>query len=112
MYYGRNKSYSDLASSANNNPLSDEDDDPNDYERDEDSTARFDLHRRRSTNTVPSEHASALQRVKSLTERNRMVSYLCRPLAGFCSRGNSSRLISLDSGQVIVHVAPQLARPS
>jgi hypothetical protein len=69
----RNRSYADLRSTGPST-LSDEEDDPNDHERDEDATARFDLHRRRSTNTVPSDHASALQRVKSLTERNRMVS--------------------------------------
>ena len=69
---GHSRSYSELRNAAPST-LSDEEDDPNDYERDEDTTARFELHRRRSTNTVPSDHASALQRVKSLTERNRMV---------------------------------------
>lgn len=67
------RSFSDL-NGARPSTLSDDEDEPNDHERDEDSTARYDLHRRRSTNTVPSDHASALQRVKSLTERNRMVS--------------------------------------
>lgn len=73
MYNGaRNKSHPDIHS-ASNSVLSDEDDDPNDHEHDEDSTARFDLHRRRSTSSVPSDHASTLERVKSLTERNRAV---------------------------------------
>lgn len=77
MYHSHNKSYTDLTNSANN-PLSDEEDETNDHERDEDSTARFDLHRRRSTNTIPSDNVSALQRVKSLTERNRQVNLLFR----------------------------------
>ncbi|GJE88464.1 hypothetical protein PsYK624_045470 [Phanerochaete sordida] len=72
MYNGRNKSYTDLTNAASN-PLSDEEDEPNDHERDDDTTARFDMHRRRSTNTIPGDHVSALQRVKTLTERNRLI---------------------------------------
>ncbi|OBZ71465.1 hypothetical protein A0H81_08669 [Grifola frondosa] len=51
----------------------DDDDDVNDYENDEDHTARLSNERKRSFRTAPSDNVSALQRVKSLAERNRMV---------------------------------------
>lgn len=55
----------------------DDEDDPNN-ENDEDHTARLSLDRRRSAKTTlpPDDNVSALARVKNLTQRNRMVSYL------------------------------------
>ncbi|OCH87726.1 hypothetical protein OBBRIDRAFT_795954 [Obba rivulosa] len=50
-----------------------DDDDEYEHENDEDNTARFVDGRRRSLQDAPSDNRSALQRVKSLTERNRMV---------------------------------------
>jgi hypothetical protein len=49
----------------------DDDDDDNDNDNDEDNTARID---RRHSLKSPSENVLALQRVQSLTQRNRMVS--------------------------------------
>ena len=73
----RLRSYSRTRSIASD----EEDEEPHGNEHDEDVTARFDtLSRRRSAKiTSPptaktEDHSSALQRVKSLTERNRMVS--------------------------------------
>lgn len=51
----------------------DYEDDENENDNEEDNTARLD--RRRSLKT-PSENILALQRVKSLTQRNRLVSVL------------------------------------
>lgn len=62
---------SDTRQTHNSNPF--DDDDMNDNENDEDSTARFNHHRRQSTGPAPGDNLSALQRVKSLTQRNRMV---------------------------------------
>lgn len=51
-----------------------DDDDPYEHENDEDNTARFVDGRRRSLKDAPADNMTALQRVKSLTQRNRMVS--------------------------------------
>jgi hypothetical protein len=51
--------------------LTHDDDHDNDYDNDEDDTARID---KRHSNRSSSENAMALQRVKSLAQRNRMVS--------------------------------------
>ncbi|EMD39581.1 hypothetical protein CERSUDRAFT_92078 [Gelatoporia subvermispora B] len=50
-----------------------DDDDPYEHENDEDNTARFVDGRRRSLKDAPADNMTALQRVKSLTQRNRMV---------------------------------------
>lgn len=87
MYDGQSnlsrRSSKSFRNSNNNHPstsnLTDEEDEPahdNDDEHDEDTTARFDSLSRRTAHRTPAkgdEHSSALQRVKSLTERNRMV---------------------------------------
>ena len=62
-------------------PNSDDEDDENDHAGEEDITARLD---RRLGVKSPSENIAALQRVKSLARRNRMVSLLRFPL-DFCS---------------------------
>ena len=60
--------------------IEDNDDDPDDNENDEDHTARLSDDRRRSFPKVGTpDNQAALQRVKSLTQRNRMV----RPRAAF-----------------------------
>ncbi|KAK7690140.1 hypothetical protein QCA50_006789 [Cerrena zonata] len=67
-----NKSQTSFKSRATN--FSDGEDDHHDHENDDDTTARFDLERRRSSLTsATQENMSALQRVRSLTQRNRMV---------------------------------------
>jgi hypothetical protein len=58
--------------SKTSRPSSDEDDE-NDHANEEDNTARLDL---RLAGQGPSENVAALQRVKSLAQRNRMVSLL------------------------------------
>jgi hypothetical protein len=50
--------------------IDDDDDDENDYSNEEDDTARLD---RSHALKSPNENLVALQRVKSLAERNRMV---------------------------------------
>ncbi|KAG8214349.1 hypothetical protein J3R82DRAFT_9318 [Butyriboletus roseoflavus] len=62
-------------------PNSDDEDDENDHAGEEDNTARLD---RRLAVKSPSENIAALQRVKSLAQRNRMVSLL-RLLLNLCS---------------------------
>lgn len=75
----KNKPFSHRkAHSVASSGLADEEDDLHDNENDEDATARFDSLSRRRSGRVMSppraeDHSSALQRVKSLTERNRMV---------------------------------------
>ena len=67
------KSQASSKSRASN--FSDDEDDHHDHENDEDTTARFTPDRRRSSQTSETqENVSALLRVKSLTQRNRMVS--------------------------------------
>ncbi|CAL1712984.1 unnamed protein product [Somion occarium] len=67
-----NKSQTSLRPRTAN--LSDDEDDLHDNEHDEDDTARFSLERKRSSLTsTTKENISALQRVRSLTQRNRMV---------------------------------------
>ena len=58
-------------------PNSDDEDDENDHAGEEDNTARLD---HRIGVKSPSENIAALQRVKSLAQRNRMVSLLRLPL--------------------------------
>lgn len=62
-----------IAISKTSRPNSDDEDDENDHAADEDITARLD---RRLGTSSPSENIAALQRVKSLAQRNRMVSLL------------------------------------
>ncbi|CDO71659.1 hypothetical protein BN946_scf184915.g3 [Trametes cinnabarina] len=52
----------------------DDEDEPEENENDEDNTARLSDDRRRSFPKVADDNQSALQRVKNLTQRNRMVS--------------------------------------
>ena len=66
-----------IAISKTSRPNSDDDDDENDHAGEEDNTARLD---RRFGAKSPSENNAALQRVKSLAQRNRMVSLLRFPL--------------------------------
>lgn len=61
----------DINSRSTTNINEDDEDEDNENDNDEDNTAKLD--RRRSLKS-PSENRLALQRVKSLTERNRMVS--------------------------------------
>lgn len=56
--------------------LSDDEDDENDFANEEDDTARLD---RRYATKNPSENDVALQRVRSLAQRNRMVCLLALP---------------------------------
>ncbi|KAH0826187.1 hypothetical protein J3R83DRAFT_5619 [Lanmaoa asiatica] len=58
-----------MAISKTSRPNSDDEDDENDYAGEEDNTARLD---RRHGVKSPSENIAALQRVKSLAQRNRM----------------------------------------
>ena len=68
MYHGTKPN-----SNMNSASRPQDDDDPND-ENDEDNTARFNgSYRHSTTRTTSIENMSALQRVKSLTERNRQV---------------------------------------
>lgn len=62
-----------MSISKTSRPNSDDDDDENDHAGEEDNTARLDL---RIGAKSPSENIAALQRVKSLAQRNRMVSLL------------------------------------
>lgn len=62
-----------IAISKTSRPNSDDEDDENDHVGEEDITARLD---RRIGAKSPSENTAALQRVKSLAQRNRMVSLL------------------------------------
>lgn len=66
-----------IAMSKTSRPNSDDEDDDNDHAGEEDVTARLD---RRLGTKSPSENIAALQRVKSLAQRNRMVSPLRFPL--------------------------------
>lgn len=77
--------------------LTDEEDDPHDNDNDEDATARFSSISRGKSGRVTSppraeEHSSALQRVRSLTERNRMVrlSSLCLVVGRVAHGGSTS----------------------
>ena len=65
------------AISKTSRPNSDDEDDENDHAGEEDNTARLD---RRIGVKSTSENVAALQRVKSLAQRNRMVSLLRFPL--------------------------------
>lgn len=77
----RSKTYKKHNHNSNTNMTDDEDDPPyhNDYDHDQDTTARFNSLGRSRSHTLTSappkqeEHNSALERVRSLTERNRMV---------------------------------------
>ncbi|PSS06586.1 hypothetical protein PHLCEN_2v3644 [Hermanssonia centrifuga] len=76
MYNGsRNWSPADSRNGGSSRTnFSDDEDDQNNRDIDEDDTARLNLLRRRSAaRPAPADNMSALQRVKSLTERNRMV---------------------------------------
>lgn len=66
-----------MAMSKTSRPNSDDEDDENDYAGEEDNTARLD---RRLGVKSPSENIAALQRVKNLAQRNRMVSLLRFPI--------------------------------
>lgn len=62
-----------ITTAKTSRPNSDDEDDENDHAAEEDNTARLD---RRIGVKGPSENIAALQRVKSLAQRNRMVSLL------------------------------------
>ncbi|KAI0688325.1 hypothetical protein BC835DRAFT_1419233 [Cytidiella melzeri] len=119
MYDGRtdisrsSKTFKNNEQTPHSNLTDDEDDPPheNDNNFDEDTTARFDnLSRRRSYQTpsapqLADAHSSALQRVKSLTERNRMVlsklssiQRLSSPVPPNCTRS--------------LHSSPDIASPT
>jgi len=81
----------------------DDEDEDDDNDNDEDNTARID--RRRSLKGA-SQNIEALQRVKSLTHRNRMVSDIFQFSLGICAHFLAP--LALDPQHVLVHLIPTM----